>query len=611
MSYINKNAIKLHLLLPLTLMLMASLFVFIYGTSREEASHIAEDYQRSAQAAQRNYDSALQSEVKTLSAALEFLQHDATLRHSLVSRDREGAMRYAAPVFERLRSQFLITHFYLLTPERQVLLRVHEASRHGDIINRFTAMQAEKTGKPASGIELGTLGTFTLRVVYPLYDANGLIGYLELGEEIEHVVENVISSIGVDLSIAIDKRFLSRKDWEEGMQMLGHNADWNLLLSFVETSSSMKIPTQIMERMLSGVSDRDRDEGYEIAGRHYFATTYPLTDAGQQQVGKLLVLRNMSERIASNQHAMFEIGGFAFVLGVIVLVLFYFLAGRIERRLEVARLKLIDEAQAREQMQQRHITELEEKQIQLLEVQKSLIQAKEQAEAANKAKSQFLSSMGHELRTPLNAILGFGQILEMEIDSRSPDQQERVKHIITAGNQLLGLVNDMLDFASIDTSKLELHIQPLCIAYMATGCVEKIVAGIANHNNITIENTITDTDIYVQGDDLYLRQVLINLLSNAVKYNRENGRVTLSSGIQKTGRLRIEVQDTGYGITADKLSLLFTPFERIDQKHGTISGVGIGLYMVKQLVEAMHGTVGVESVPGKGSTFWFELPLAE
>ena len=611
MSYLNKNAIKLHLLLPLTLVLMAFIFVFIYGTSREEASHIAEDYQRSAQAALLNYHSALRSEVKILSAALDFLQHDETLRRSLISRDRKAAMDYAAPLFERLRSQFLVTHFYLLTPEREVLLRAHEASRHGDTISRFTAMQAEKTGKPASGVELGALGTFTLRVVYPLYDASGLIGYIELGEEIEHVVNNLISANGVDLSIVIDKHFLSRKDWEEGMQMLGHDADWDLLPAYVETYLSMKIPTQMLKQMLFGVSDRGGDEGYDIGDKRYYVTTYPLIDAGEQEVGKLLVLRDMSERIANNQHAMVEITGFAIVLGVIVLVLFYFLAGRIERRLEAARLQLIEEANARELMQQVHIAELEANQAELLAAQKELIQAREQAEAANRAKSQFLASMGHELRTPLNAILGFSQILGMEIDSRLPEQQEQVKHIITAGNQLLGLVTDLLDFASIDTSKLELNIQPLCIADLVSGCVDNIKAGIVDQNNITIENRIVDTAIHLQGDDLHLRQVLINLLSNAVKYNKDNGSVIISSRVQTPGRLRIEVQDTGPGITADKLSLLFTPFERIDQKHGTIAGVGIGLYMVKQLVEAMHGTVGVESEQETGSTFWVELPLAE
>jgi CheY-like chemotaxis protein len=219
--------------------------------------------------------------------------------------------------------------------------------------------------------------------------------------------------------------------------------------------------------------------------------------------------------------------------------------------------------------------------------------------------------MSHELRTPLNAILGFGQLLEMDAGCGTPDQQQSIKYILSAGHQLLGLVSQLLDLSRIDIGKLALNMQPLCIADLTSSCVDQVAAAMANQRNITIENTITDTGLVVQGDDLRIRQVLINLLSNAVKYNQENGRVTVSSVLEKAGRLRIEVRDTGHGIASDKLSLLFTPFERIDQKHGTISGVGIGLHISKQLVEAMHGTMGVESVPGKGSIFWFELPLAE
>ncbi len=233
------------------------------------------------------------------------------------------------------------------------------------------------------------------------------------------------------------------------------------------------------------------------------------------------------------------------------------------------------------------------------------------AEAANRAKSEFLANMSHELRTPLNAILGFGQLLDMDPQIRSLDQRESISHILSSGQQLLELINDLLDFARIDIGKLHINSEPLCMADIAASCVAQVSAAMARQKNIVMENTLTDTSLLVQGDNQRVRQVLINLLSNAVKYNRENGRVTVGSRIGPAGRLQIEVRDTGVGIASDKLPLLFSPFERIDQKHGAISGVGIGLHITKQLVEAMGGTVGVDSEPGKGSTFWFELPLAE
>jgi PAS domain S-box-containing protein len=237
--------------------------------------------------------------------------------------------------------------------------------------------------------------------------------------------------------------------------------------------------------------------------------------------------------------------------------------------------------------------------------------AAKQAEESNRLRSTFLAGMSHELRTPLNAILGFAQLLEMDSASGTPEQHASVNHILIAGRQLLGLINDLLDFSQIDIGKLHVNIAPLCLAEITAICVSQIASAMAKQKDITVTNRITDTSLWIQADSLRLRQVLINLLSNAVKYNRENGQITICSRIDREGWLRIEIHDTGMGISTDKLSLLFAPFERIDQKHGTISGVGIGLHITKRLVEAMGGTVGAESEPGKGCTFWFELPLSE
>lgn len=245
------------------------------------------------------------------------------------------------------------------------------------------------------------------------------------------------------------------------------------------------------------------------------------------------------------------------------------------------------------------------------QTERELTHARDEAEHANEVKSQFLASMSHELRTPLNAIIGFSELMQMNSDINFQKQEKFVVNILTAAEQLLGLINGVLDLSTIGVGKLELKVEPLCVSNIVANCVLQVSSAMASDKSIKIKNSITDPTLFVVGNNLRFRQVLINLLSNAVKYNKDYGQVTINSLIANEGMLRIEVNDTGAGIPQQQLQRLFSPFERLEQKNGTISGVGIGLHISKQLIEEMHGTIGVESIRGKGSTFWFDLPLAD
>ena len=259
----------------------------------------------------------------------------------------------------------------------------------------------------------------------------------------------------------------------------------------------------------------------------------------------------------------------------------------------------------------RQAEELEERVRQrtaeLLVLNRELAHATEQAQQASIAKSRFLSNVSHELRTPLNAILGFAQLLALNpTQALSASQQATYSgHILNAGNHLLALINELLDLAAIEAGKTAVSIEQLDLHEAIADCT-LLLTPIAAQRSISMRAQATGTE-RVLGDRTRLKQVLLNLLSNAVKYSPDGAAVNVA--VQRSGtHVRVAVTDQGAGMTPDQVAALYQPFNRLGRERGRTEGSGIGLVVTKSLVELMHGRIGVDSVPGTGSTFWVELP---
>ena len=235
--------------------------------------------------------------------------------------------------------------------------------------------------------------------------------------------------------------------------------------------------------------------------------------------------------------------------------------------------------------------------------------AQEAAETANQAKSAFISRMSHELRTPLNAVLGFGQLLE--VDELTDDQHESVSHILKAGRHLLDLINEVLDISRIEAGELALSPEPVLVSELIQEAVDLMRPAVDQRRIQLVVDRSGICDCYVFADRQRAKQILLNLLSNAVKYNRMRGTIALSCHQQADARVSISVADTGHGIAAERLGLLFVPFERLGAESSEVEGTGIGLALSKRLAEAMGGTIGATSTLGQGSIFSFDLPRVE
>ena len=254
----------------------------------------------------------------------------------------------------------------------------------------------------------------------------------------------------------------------------------------------------------------------------------------------------------------------------------------------------------------RDVTDRKQFELTLKDYNVELEIAKAIAEKANLAKSQFLSQMSHELRTPLNAVLGFAQLMASETPPPTSAQKVSIDQIMQAGWYLLRLINEILDLSMIESGKVTLSQESMSLTDVLQDC-EAMIKPQAQNRGIQVTFPRFDHPFFIYADRTRVKQVMINLLSNAIKYNRQGGAVIVECLQTTPNRVRVSVKDTGAGLSPEQLTQLFQPFNRLGQETSTEEGTGIGLVVTKQLIELMGGAIGVESVVGVGSVFWFEL----
>ena len=298
------------------------------------------------------YKDTIDQHAHALETVIEVLGHDHELREALAAKDRQLLLEHSAPMFARMKRTYGISHFYFSGPDRVNILRVHEPQRYGDVIDRVTTKLAERTGAIAHGVELGPIGTFTLRVVTPWFEerTRRLLGYVELGVETPEVVERIRKALGAHGFVLIKKGLLNRAGWEEGMRVFGRTPDWNRFPDYVVGSQSLEqIPPELVNRFARGDLQTAANEPViEIEQAFYRPLFVPLEDVGGHTVATAVLLVDVSREINTARLALL-LGAIAYLIGGILLfILFYRLVGWVGGRIEtnqqrLERLAIVDE----------------------------------------------------------------------------------------------------------------------------------------------------------------------------------------------------------------------------------------------------------------------------
>lgn len=330
--------LQLSFLAPLLLAISAIVTALAVSNYLHHKHDIREGVIQLRTSASRLYDESVQQHTHALHTIMDVLERDETLRNALARKDRQMLLAQALPLFQSMKRNYGITHFYFTGANRVNLLRVHQPQRYGDLIERTTTLAAEQSGAMAEGIELGPLGQFTLRLVSPWYETgtHRLIGYVELGIEIDKVLENIHNLFGLDVYIFIKKEFLQRNSWEEGMRMLGRIPDWDSFPDAVLNAQAPHDLPAVLARQFAqtGFSSHPSSTSMTCNGNPCQAMTLPLTDVSGRNVARMVLLADTSQQEAVARQAILAGGITSVVAGAILFTFFYWLTGRIGRRIE-------------------------------------------------------------------------------------------------------------------------------------------------------------------------------------------------------------------------------------------------------------------------------------
>lgn len=569
--------VKARFIAPLALVLIFIMGVFAVAILLIETHIRDQDIAERTAAVEKLFVQKLNKDTNLMTATMRAMMTNQAIERAFQRRDRPALSRQVDSLFADLRDNHRITHLYFTGPDLVNLYRVHSPNEFGDEINRVTAIKSKERIDTAHGLELGTLGTLTLRLVMPWRRDGRVLGYLEIGEEIEHLISEIHESLSVDMLVLVDKRMVSLQQWQRGQRLMKREGNWDRFATHAALAQTIdRLPAELddatLQKLFAGRTATIGDRG-----RSLHLAMVPLTDVGQRHIGDLVVIRDITGLVTTFRWSIFAVTAISLLAAIGVLAVFYLALDRVES--DYRRQHDLEHQLLRFNAEYGRILQLEKL----------------------SALGTMVGSIAHQLNNPLVGVVNLAQLAEREAENPARTR-ELLQEIRGAGEDCRAFVKRMLAFSKVSC----FDSKPTPMADLIEDTV--LLFRQTENKHLPVETSLPDEAVVLTVDPILIRHALFNLLVNAAQATTDNGAIRISlereeDPVRKVPGWSLAVSDHGRGMPPEVMEKIFVPFYTTRS-----DGTGLGLPVVQHVALLHDGQVSVSSEPGHGTRIAIWLP---
>jgi signal transduction histidine kinase len=569
--------VKAQFIVPFTIALFFIMAVFAIAIYHVEGRIRDRDLAERSQAVANLFAQKLDKDTNLMLATARALMINSALAQAFRAGDRAALAAQAGPLFERLRNDHRLTHWYLISPALVSVYRFHSPPEYGDAITHVSLARARDRQEAVHGLELGAMGTLTLRLAMPWKQAGELYGYMEIGEEIEHLIDEIRDSLSVDLLVLVDKEHLQEDRWQRGQTLMQRSGDWQRFASHAivaQTAAALPatLDDPLLSRLVAGKSAeiKERDRSLHLA-------LLPLVDVAGRHIGDLVVMRDITALEATIFWSLLSVLLAGLLAAAAVLGVFYIALDKVERDYR------------RQHDLEHQLLTLDKEHQRMLQIEKL------------SALGTMVGSIAHQLNNPLVGVVNLAQLAEREVDEPAR-VRELLGEIRSAGEDCRTFVKRMLAFSKVSS----FESRPTPMAALIEDTVLLFRQAESRHLPVNVQ--LAEETAVIPADPILIRHALFNLLLNAAQATGADGEITISlqrenDPLRGTPGWLLAVADNGRGMSADVLEKIFVPFYTTRS-----DGTGLGLPVVQHVALLHGGQVFASSDPGHGTRIAVWLP---